>query len=281
MPREAVSGEPLITIITSTYNAVAHLQDAIKSIREQSFRRFEWIIIDGASTDGTLKILHDNEDVIDRWISEPDRGIYDAWNKGLALAHGEWILFMGADDELAAPDVLQLAAQKLGNLDDGVHWAYGNVRQFGTNGRSQLLGEPWAEARKNFTSGMSVPHQGVFHRRSLFDRCGWFNPAYRIAGDYALLLRAFRSGFEPYYLTLLVAHMGGGGVSSRPEMTLVTIREFIVARREAGIRPACSLECWWGYCKAIVKFGLALALGATLLRKLVNAYRYLTRRPML
>ena len=87
------AGLPLITIITATYNAAQYLPRTIKSIREQTYENIEWIIIDGNSTDETIELIQQNEDVIDYWMSEPDAGIYDAWNKGISLARGEWIAF--------------------------------------------------------------------------------------------------------------------------------------------------------------------------------------------
>ena len=88
--------KPLVTIITATYNAASSLQATISSIRQQSYVNIEWIIVDGGSSDDTVRILQQNDDVIQFWTSEPDNGIYDAWNKGIARARGEWIGFLGA-----------------------------------------------------------------------------------------------------------------------------------------------------------------------------------------
>ena len=98
MKKNKKSDQPFISIITSTYCAAACLPRVIESIRAQTFDDFEWIVIDGASTDDTVDILRQNEDVIDYWMRESDKGIYDAWNKGLPHVRGTWVLFLGADD---------------------------------------------------------------------------------------------------------------------------------------------------------------------------------------
>lgn len=99
-PRSTVGDAPSISIITVTFNAARLLPDTIKSIRSQEHPNFEWIVIDGGSTDGTIDILRANEDVIDYWVSEPDRGMYDALAKGFRLAGGEIVCWLNAGDLL-------------------------------------------------------------------------------------------------------------------------------------------------------------------------------------
>src|SRR5699024_5468308 len=101
---------PIITIITSTYNVVQDLQWTIDSIREQTYPNIQWIIADGASTDGTVKMFEANSELIDYWFSEPDTGIYDAWNKALEHVKGDWLQFIGAGDELYGTSTLEKVA---------------------------------------------------------------------------------------------------------------------------------------------------------------------------
>jgi len=116
----------MITVITATFNAANTISEAMQSIRSQTYPNIEWIVIDGGSTDGTVQILTTNEDIVDYWSSEADSGIYDALNKGIDRAQGDWILFLGADDRLAKDDVIEkiFAQPKMG--DEML--IYGDVR---------------------------------------------------------------------------------------------------------------------------------------------------------
>jgi cellulose synthase/poly-beta-1,6-N-acetylglucosamine synthase-like glycosyltransferase len=111
--KQSLPDKPLITIITSTYNAAEYLPRTIKSVREQTYTNIEWIIVDGNSKDNTVELIRQNEDVIDYWVSEPDSGIYDAWNKGVSLANGDWIAFLGAGDSYK-PDAINVFEENKG-----------------------------------------------------------------------------------------------------------------------------------------------------------------------
>lgn len=271
----------IITIITATYNAAECLPFLAMSIREQSYRRVQWIVLDGGSTDGTIDVIKKNEDIIDAWLSEPDKGIYDAWNKALRLVRGDWILFMGADDRFADSQVLFNVSELLKPLGSDVLWTYGQIIFMGSNGRNQSIGEPWEDVKNKFGFGMVVPHQAVFHRRELFERLGGFDHTYRIAGDYALLLRAVKAGYSPVFFSLCVTHMGSGGLSSHPKTALASLLENSRARRTAGVRPLFPWPWVWGTCKAFVKLLLSTFINENQLRKVVNSYRCITGRPML
>lgn len=220
-------GKPLVTIITSTYNAAKHLPTAIKSIREQVYGNFEWIIVDGASTDGTLDILRQNEDVIDCWISEPDKGIYDAWNKGLRLARGEWICFVGADDRLL-PGAIEAMVNVANESPAPLDLISGKVQLCSGTVQRRIIGRPWAWSR--FRKYMCVAHVGAIHNATYFKRYGEFDSNFRIAGDYELLLRAgpnLKAGFVDQVL----AFMEIGGVSNQ---SAAVFREAFRARLKHG-----------------------------------------------
>ena len=116
--------KPLITVVTVVYNGAATLEQTIQSVVNQTYDNVEYIIIDGASTDGTLDIIKKYEDRIDYWQSEPDKGIYDAMNKGLDLATGDFLIFLGADDLIFAPTTFQNIAMSLIDRDKNY---YGDV----------------------------------------------------------------------------------------------------------------------------------------------------------
>ena len=106
---------PLISVITVCYQAAEPLQKTILSVRQQYYQPLEFIVVDGGSTDGTRDIIARHQDIITRWVSEPDRGIYDAMNKGVSMATGEWVIFMNAGDTFAANDVLLRIFKKRNN----------------------------------------------------------------------------------------------------------------------------------------------------------------------
>jgi len=228
-------GKPLISVITATYNAARFLPDTIRSIRAQSYANIEWIVIDGGSTDATLDLLKANDDMIDYWLSETDRGIYNAWNKGLAQAKGEWICFLGADDYFWDAQVLEQMARQLEKLPAGVRVAYGQIMVANANGEGlYLIGEPWQQVKERFKQVMCIPHPGTMHRRSLFEQHGKFDESFRIAGDYELLLRELKTADAFFIAGVTSTAMRQGGISSIPANSLLQLREVRRAHRMHG-----------------------------------------------
>ena len=270
---------PLVTIITATYNAAEYLPNLARSIREQTYGNIEWIVVDGASKDGTLDILRQNEDVIDHWISEPDRGIYDAWNKGLGLASGDWICFLGADDFLWSAEVLETMVPRLEAAYPGCRVVYGSLAVVNPGGQMlYTLGEPWAAVRRRFQSVMALPHPGLMHHRSLFSEHGEFDTSYRIAGDYELLLRELRSGDARHLEGVIVAGMTLGGVSTTPAASWTMLKEMRRAARENGRwLPGVA------WLNAVVRYALRRLLwgifGERVTRMMLDAGRWLSGKP--
>jgi GT2 family glycosyltransferase len=184
-----------------------------------------------------LELLTANDDIIEHWLSEPDSGIYGALNKGLALARGEWICILGADDYLWDSRTLEKMGEQLQLLPDTVTVAYGQVMLVSDEGRSiYAFGEPWEKVRERFRQGTSIPHQGTMHRRSLFERQGLFDESFRIAGDYEFLLRELKSSDARFLPGIIVAAMRQGrGISSDPANSLVVLRETRRALRKHGM----------------------------------------------
>lgn len=237
---EPLRGQALITVVTSTLNATDALPHTIDSLRRQIDCRFEWIVVDGASTDGTVALLMDNEDLIDLWVSEPDAGIYDAWNKACAEAQGEWILFVGAGDEIAAPDVLATMARHLAKVEPQRLLVYGKLQYLSPIGRQALdeVGQPWDAMRGRWELGRPAlpPHAAVFHRRTLIAGRAPFNPALRIAGDARLMLGAMLR-YPPEFVPVLVDRMPIGGTSFRLDNALRMAKEIEEINREYGLHP--------------------------------------------
>lgn len=200
---------PSLSVITATYNASEKLPQLTQSMGEQTCKDIEWIVIDGASTDGTVKQLQDNNE-IDYWISEPDSGIYDAWNKGVRLARGDYICFIGADDIWSTPDSIERLINANGDGADIVSARAAVVSDSGVIIR--VFGDAWS--RSAMEKRQIVAHPGMIIRASLFRDVGLFDPDYSIAGDYEWLLRLnihIRAVFLPEVTVL----MGCGGVSEK------------------------------------------------------------------
>jgi len=227
---------PLISIIVAVYNGKATLQQCIDSVVQQTYPNKELIIIDGGSIDGTVELLEENRNKFSYWVSEPDRGIYNAWNKGLAQAQGEWIYFLGADDYFWNEKVLDRLSEKLKNLPADIRVAYGQVMIVNTNGTNLYLqGEPWAKIKTRFRKIMCIPHQGVLHRRCIFERHGQFDESFCIAGDYELLLNELKEGDAIFFQDTIIAAQRLGGISSNTENYFKTLQEYRRAQKIHGL----------------------------------------------
>lgn len=271
-------GQPLITIITSTFNADKYLPNAIKSIREQTYGNIEWIVVDGDSKDGTLDILRQSEDVIDYWMSEPDEGIYDAWNKGIHHANGDWILFLGADDYLWTREVLQKVAVVLNAAYPAYRVVYGKVALVNQAGEGiYFLGEAWQKVRNRFHSVMCVPHPALFYHRDLFQAHGVFDTSFRIAGDYEFLLRELKS-HEAIFVDHVVAGMSLGGISSNPASSEKMLFEMRRATQKNGyIFPG--IPWLWAVVRYVLRRILWRLLGERGARYLIDMGRRLMGKP--
>lgn len=202
----------IITIVTATYNAESVLENLINSIISQKTDEIEFIIIDGGSTDGTIDIIKKYENYINYWISEPDKGIYDAWNKGVKAANGEWIMFLGADDELLSNALKQYL--NLLNKDNFSSYDYISAQNEYVNHDNQIIkllgnGANWDIMKK----GMSAAHvASLHHKENLFGNVGFYNLDFKICADYEILLRK-KQNLKSYFLPVRIAKMKVGGMS--------------------------------------------------------------------
>ena len=192
---------PLITIITVVYNANSTLEVAIRSVLNQKKELFEYWIIDGGSTDGSIDTIKKYEQQLGGWVSERDKGIFDAMNKGVARAKGEWIYFLGADDTLQ-PDALMKISSHLGNPYKVV---YGDVL-FDNN-----------HLMRSFLSigtliQNTLHHQGAFYYRSLFNNFQ-YDQSLPIQADYELNLLIYIQHLPAKYVSILISTYALGGNS--------------------------------------------------------------------
>jgi glycosyltransferase len=192
---------PLITIITVAYNAVKDIENTILSVLNQTYPNIEYIIIDGGSTDGTLDIIKKYEDKISYWVSEPDKGIYDAMNKGVAKANGDYLFFLGADDKIVC------------DFNEIVHFFkdkntvyYGDVL-FGENGKRYD-----GAFDLNKLLDKNISHQAIFYSRNCFLNNS-YNLKYKLYADYEMNIRLWNN-FKFVYINNIITIYGTEGASS-------------------------------------------------------------------
>lgn len=206
---------PLITVITVCYNAVAEIEKTIRSVVGQTYPHIEYIVVDGGSTDGTTDVVKKYADRIDRFVSEPDKGIFDAMNKGIALASGEYVNFMNAGDTFFEPESIMKVMKASERKADFIAAS----SYLSSSDSTPLIWEP---VRANFTysdviCGGACNHQSCFIRRGILD--GGYPLEYGVIGDLLFFLDKTLYGtatYEPVFIPAVIydAH----GVSSNPEM---------------------------------------------------------------
>lgn len=246
---------PLISCIIATRNAADHLQTLLTSLAAQSTRDFEVIVQDCCSSDATLDIIAEQSFNLPAVcvISEPDTGIYDAWNKAVARAKGRWILFLGADDTLPHATALASVSDMLLAQPDSTLYVAGPIimgRADDSDCDVACIVYPSYHPARDLPQGMAFPHQGLFHRASLFQNFT-FATTFRIAGDYEFVARTFREGGIAFYHSPVV-RMALGGVSSRIDsLWRVEWEQWRVARQyfpysfpwKIGVRLLRSVLC--------------------------------------
>jgi len=268
----------LISIIVAVYNRAKTLQQCIDSITCQTYPHTELIVIDGGSVDGTVEILKANSERIVYWESRPDKGIYDAWNKGLDHAHGEWIYFLGADDYCWAPDVLDQIAKHIVSVGKGVTVVYGKVALVSSSGKVlEILGKSWEKSKQQFFQGRCIPYEGVFHHKSLFDRYGKFDSSFRIAGDYEFLLRVLKNADAHFMEDVIVLGQRIGGVCNSPHYELQTLKECVRAQKRHLGKIALLLK--WDIGMAYAKKILRSTVGEHATNYIVDIFRVMNGRP--
>jgi glycosyltransferase involved in cell wall biosynthesis len=268
---------PLISVIVAVFNGTTTLQQCIDSVASQTYHDIELIVIDGGSTDGTVDILKANASKLAYWISEPDKGIYNAWNKALPHARGEWICFLGADDYFWTKDVLARMAGSLRILPFSVSVAYGQIMVLSQTGESLYpVGEPWEKVKERFLQIMCIPHQGVMHRYNLFRIHGGFDESFRIAGDHEFLLRELKSMDAFFIPEIIVTGMRQGGVSSTSKNLIVTLLEM---RRAARMHGGSFVGGVWlmAMTRIYIRISLTRLVGQNITTKLFDNGRRLIR----
>jgi len=208
-----IENVPRISIITACYNSGKYIETTIKSVIEQSYRNIEYIIVDGGSVDSTMDIVNRYADKINMIVSEPDDGIYDAFNKGIKMSTGDIIYFLNSDDYLYEPDTIKLVAKVFTN-NPNIRIVYGNVKMFDDiSSYSYIKGR--ALRIDDLKKREMVPHQAVFVSRELFDVYGLFNTRYRICSDLDFMIKCFKNNeHNMKYIDRIIAAYRVGGIST-------------------------------------------------------------------
>lgn len=268
----------MISIIVAVRNARSTVERCLASVQELG--GVELLVADGASIDGTVDVLQEHAPRLGWWISEPDGGVADAWNKALKHARGEWVLFLGADDWLVEPSRWSGVVAGLNAVPPEVQVAYGAVRLVSPQGNFIAhVGEPWESAGREFVRRMSLPHQGVFHRRELFDRVGEFDPSYRIASDYELLLRELPR-CPAWFLgeDAVVANMTVGGLSLHGAHMLQHVQEMRRAQERHGVFRS-DWSYWSRWSRAALRSAGNRMVGIERAGRIADLVRRATGRP--
>lgn len=266
---------PFFSICIATFNVEKTISACLESIFSQSETDFEVIVIDGASSDGTLTVLRKYQDSI-HLVSERDKGISDAWNKAIAIAKGEWLFFMGADDRLASSDVLSKVRARLRTVTGLM--AYSDVKYVHDGSDVSVhYGEPWdAEIFRSY--GMTFCHQGVFHARQLFETYGKFDLNFRICADYELLLRYLKANDAVYIKDIVVALVEYGGLSTQDKNAHKVLKEYMRAQALNGLTRR-SLRFYRAYVGALAKALMVWGFGEKRAASVIDWLRPLAKRP--
>lgn len=197
--------KPLVSIITATYNGKDYFEETIKSVTNQTYKHIEFIVIDGGSTDGTLKIIKKYEKRINCWLSEPDKGMYDAINKGLLLCKGEIISYINSDDLYFENSTVEKVVDYFSN-NRNVLWVYSNVLVI--NSISEIVNS-YKIPKFSYQTYASlkwspIPQPTTFWKKEAISQCGIFNNNLKMAGDYEFFLRLLKK-YKPVKLNFITA----------------------------------------------------------------------------
>lgn len=238
---QSPEGRPLVSIITCVYNAGETLPRAMDSVRAQSWPAIEYVVVDGASTDGSAEIIAANADLVTVLLSEPDEGLYDAFNRGVAVSTGEYVAVLNADDAIA-PDHVERSLKAIEAAE--ADFSFGNVEMIHEEPEGEWIEHRPADRRyaETLTTGTTDLHHATMlvHRR-VFERIGLFRTSLRIAADYDWFIRMHNAGFRGAF-SGVTSRMKFGGVST--ERQELSILEAAYVALQNGGAPLGILRFW-------------------------------------
>lgn len=242
---------PTFSIITVTYNAVETLEATIQSVISQTYHHVEYLVIDGASTDGTLAIIESYKDRITKVISEPDKGLYDAMNKGLALATGDYVCFLNAGDRLHEDDTLERMVHSMHLLEALPDVLYGEteiVNKAGHFVRMRRLSAPEKLTWKSFRNGMLVCHQAFFAKRALAEP---YDLKYRFSSDFDWCVKIMKKSKVLHNIHLTLIDYLEEGMTTRNHKASLKERFWIMSKHYGFF--STMLYHLWFVLRALIK----------------------------
>jgi glycosyltransferase involved in cell wall biosynthesis len=230
--------KPIITIITVSYNSAATISDTIDSVLSQTYQDIEYIIIDGASSDGTIEIIRSYGSKISRFITEPDRGIYDAINKGIAISTGDIVGIVNSDDVFYDRQVIGKVAESF--MENDIDAVYGDAIFVSPENTLRIVRyySSGAFHPGRFRFGFMPAHPSFYVKRAFFEKLGLYKTDYKIAADFELLLRfLYVNRIRTKYIEMPFVSMRMGGRSNKsPKSNIILNREILRACRENGLK---------------------------------------------
>ena len=239
-----------VSIITVCFNSAGTIEDTIKSILSQDYKDIEYIVVDGGSTDGTLDIISRYKNKIATVISEPDKGIYNAMNKGLRLSTGDIVATLNGDDIYAEQATVSRMVEFIGSKD--LDAAYGDLIYVDRRdiGHVKRFWQPGPYKKGAFHHGWVIPHPTFFCRKEIFEKHGYFNDKMQIAADFELMLRFIeKHQITVGYLPKVIVKMRTGGKANVLRGMIQGNKEIIKSFRLNGLR----LSPWFFVHKPITK----------------------------
>jgi len=234
-----------ISIVTIAFNAARTLPATLQSVAAQDYPNVEHWLIDGASTDNTAQVVKEQGAHLAGFVSEPDQGLYDALNKGIARCTGDVIGLLHADDVFASPTVLSDIARAF--ADENINAVYGDLEYIDNSAQARVIrywqAGSFAPAKLHW--GWMPPHPTLYVRRALYERIGLFDTSYRVAADYDFVLRLFSDPqLRAAYLPQVLVRMRVGGVSNRSLRNILRKSgEDLRALRRHGVGGLATLAC--------------------------------------
>jgi glycosyltransferase involved in cell wall biosynthesis len=256
---------PFFSIVIPTYNSGKTLGRCLDSILGQRFLNFEIIVVDGLSSDQTIEVAKKDNDPRVRVFTEKDHGVYDAMNKGIDLARGDWLLFLGSDDQLFDNLVLKDAHDRL--IKTRAELVYGDIQMFGD---ATLAGD-YGIYDGQFSLGKlfskNICHQSIFYSKKIFPKVGYYDTTYSVCADWDLNLRCFARGKVQYY-NRIIAAFSGGGISS------LTENNFTPKERLRKIKEYFGYSLLSRHFESFERFFLSEAFALYMLRKPLQSFCY-------
>lgn len=231
-----MSKSPFFSIITASYNSEKTISQTIQSVLDLDFSDYEYIIIDGNSTDKTVEIIESfipkfkDKGVSFQYVSEKDNGIYDAWNKGVKTSSGEWISFLGSDDSYF-PNALSIYYSEIKNQPK-INYISSQLNL--TNTKNEVIavfGKKYIW--DNVIRDINIAQVGSFHKKELFDKIGLFSTKYKIVGDLDFYIRC-KDVIVPGYIEKITGNMQNDGVSNQ---VYVALKEALIVKTHYGYLP--------------------------------------------